>query len=105
VASIWTFGDNAGDQTEVKIKHVFTAFHEFPWLKRKTHSKVQRVSVSQVEDAGMLYRPACKDAYKRKSWAVGPQSEASNRHRHTPRENNLNYTIWTLYAESVSISL
>jgi hypothetical protein len=61
--------------------------------------------VSQVEDAGMLYRPACKDAYKRKSWAVGPQSEASNRHRHTPRENNLNYTIWTLYAESVSISL
>jgi len=78
VASVWTFGDNAGDQTEVKIKHVFTAVHEFPWLKRKMHSKVQRVSVSQVEEAGMLYRPACKDAYKRKSWAEGLQSVASD---------------------------
>jgi hypothetical protein len=30
------------------------------------------------------------------------QSAASDGHRHTPRGHNLNYTIWTLYAESVS---
>jgi hypothetical protein len=31
------------------------------------------------------------------------QSAASDGQRHTPREHNLNYTIWTLYAESVSV--
>jgi hypothetical protein len=30
------------------------------------------------------------------------QSPASDGPRHTPRGHNLNYTIWTLYAESVS---
>jgi hypothetical protein len=30
------------------------------------------------------------------------QSAASDGHPHTPRIHNLNYTIWTLYAESVS---
>jgi hypothetical protein len=30
------------------------------------------------------------------------QSAASDGHRHTPRGHNLNYTIWTPYAESVS---
>ena len=30
------------------------------------------------------------------------QSTASDGHRHTPRGHNLNYTIWTLYAETVS---
>jgi hypothetical protein len=30
------------------------------------------------------------------------QSEASDRHRHIFRGHNLNYTIWILYAESVS---
>jgi hypothetical protein len=33
---------------------------------------------------------------------LGFQSAASDGHRHTPRGHNLNYTIWTLYAESVS---
>ena len=32
----------------------------------------------------------------------GLQSAASDGHRHTPRGHNLNYTIWILYAESVS---
>ncbi len=32
----------------------------------------------------------------------GLQSAASDGHRHTPRGHNLNYMIWTLYAESVS---
>ena len=31
----------------------------------------------------------------------GFQSAASDGHRHTPCDHNLNYTIWTLYAESV----
>jgi hypothetical protein len=35
----------------------------------------------------------------------GHQLAASDVHRHTPRENNLNYTIWTLYAESISSSI
>jgi hypothetical protein len=30
------------------------------------------------------------------------QSAASDRHRHTLGGHNLNYTIWILYAESVS---
>ncbi len=53
----------------------------------------------------MLYRPACQVACKRNSWAVGPQSAASDGHRHTPCEHNLYYTIWTLYAESVSFPI
>ncbi len=53
----------------------------------------------------MLYRPACQVAYKRNSWAAGPQSAASDGHRHTPREHNLHYTIWSLYAESVSFPI
>ncbi len=36
---VWTFGDNAGGQTEVKIKRVFMADHELPRLWRKPHSK------------------------------------------------------------------
>jgi hypothetical protein len=32
----------------------------------------------------------------------GFQSAESDGHRHTPRGHNLNYTVWTLYAESVS---
>jgi hypothetical protein len=49
-----------------------------------------------------LYRPAYQAAYIRNPRPVGPQSAASDRHRHTPCEHKLNYTIWTLYAESVS---
>jgi hypothetical protein len=51
----------------------------------------------------MLYWPACQVAYKRDYWAVVPQSAASNGHCHTPCEHNLNYTIWILYAELVSV--
>jgi len=36
----------------------------------------------------MLYLPACQVSYKNNSWAVGPQSAATDRH---PREYNLNY--------------
>jgi hypothetical protein len=32
------------------------------------------------------------------------QSAASNQHHHTPRDQVLNYTFWTLHAELVSIS-
>jgi hypothetical protein len=32
-------------------------------------------------------------------------SGASDGHRHTPRDHNLNYTIWTLFAESVGFSV
>ena len=56
----------------------------------------------QHEGGGMLYWPACWVAYKRKSWRAGLQSAASDGQRHTPCGHNLNYTIWTLYAESVS---
>jgi hypothetical protein len=39
LASVRTFGDNAEGQTEVRIKHVFIAVCEVPWLLRKPHSK------------------------------------------------------------------
>jgi hypothetical protein len=69
---------------------------------RKLHSKFSVFQCSQVEKCRLVV-PACLPGrlYK-KSQAVGPQSAASDQHRHTPREHNLNYTIWTLYAESVS---
>jgi hypothetical protein len=53
-------------------------------------------SMARWKSAGMLYWPACQVAYKRNSWVVGHQSAASNRHRHTLLEHNLNYTICTL---------
>jgi hypothetical protein len=53
----------------------------------------------------MLYWPAFYVAYKRKLGEPDPKSAASDRHRHTPRGHNLNYTIWTLYAESVRSQL
>ncbi len=52
LASIRPFGDNADDQTEVKIKQVFTPVHEMTRLWRKLHQKVQ---LFQREDGGMLY--------------------------------------------------
>jgi hypothetical protein len=99
LASVWTFGDHPGSQTEVRIKEDFTSVPESSWMWRKLHQKVQ---LFQREGGGMLYWPACWVAYKRKSWRAWFQSAASDGHRHTPCGNNLNYTIWTLYAESVS---
>jgi len=40
--------------------------------------------------------------YKSRPRRISGQSAASDRHSHTPRGHNLNYTIWILYAESVS---
>ena len=99
LASVWTFGDHPGRHTEVRIKHDFTSVPESSWLWRKLHQKVQ---LFQREGGGTLYWPACWVAYKRKSWRAWFQSAASDGHRHTPCGNNLNYTIWTLYAGSVS---
>jgi hypothetical protein len=65
LASVWTFGDHPGSQTEVRIKHDFTSVPESFWLWRKLHQKVQ---LFQREGGGMLYWPACWVAYKRKSW-------------------------------------
>jgi hypothetical protein len=58
LASVWTFGDNAGRQTEVWIKHVFISVHKFQWLWRKPHSKFSVFQCGQVEGANMLYQPA-----------------------------------------------
>jgi hypothetical protein len=49
LASVWTFGDNAGRQTEVWIKHVFISVHKFQWLWRKLHSKFSVFQCGQVE--------------------------------------------------------
>jgi len=96
VASIWPFGDNTGGRTEVKIKQVVTSVHETTRLWRKLHPKVQ---LFQRKEGGMLYWPACWVAYKENPGEPGLQSAASDRHHHTPRGHNLNYTIWILYAE------
>jgi hypothetical protein len=65
LASVWTFGDHPGSQTEVRIKQDFTSLPASSWLWRKLHQKVQ---LFQREGGGMLYWPACRVAYKRKSW-------------------------------------
>jgi hypothetical protein len=59
MASVQTFGDDAGSQAEVKIKRFFKAVHEFPQLWRKPHSKFNMFQYGQVEGADMLYLPAC----------------------------------------------
>jgi hypothetical protein len=59
-------------------------------------------SAISAQDGGILYWPAYWVAYKRKLGDPSLQSAANDRHRHTLRGHNLNYTIWILYAESVS---
>ncbi len=58
LASVCTFGDNACSQTEVRMKHVFTSVHEFPWLWRKPHSKFSVFQCGQVEKCRHTV-PAC----------------------------------------------
>ena len=98
MVSVRPFGDNAGGQTGVKIKKVFTPVHETTWLWRKLHPKFSCFSVRvQTCCTGLPPRLPIKEI----PGEPGLQSIASYRHRHIPREHNLNYTIWTLYAESV----
>jgi hypothetical protein len=98
MVSVRPFGDNAGGQTGVKIKQVFTPVHETTWLWRKLHPKFSCFSVRvQTCCTGLPPRLPIKEI----PGEPGFQSAASDGHRHTPRDHNLNYTIWTLYAESV----
>jgi hypothetical protein len=98
MVSVRPFGDNAGGQTGVKIKQVFTPVHETTWLWRKLHPKFSCFSVRvQTCCTGLPPRLPIKEI----PGEPGFQSAASYGHRHTPRDHNLNYTIWTLYAESV----
>jgi hypothetical protein len=98
MVSVRPFGDNAGGQTGVKIKQVFTPVHETTWLWRKLHPKFSCFSVRvQTCCTGLPPRLPIKEI----PGEPGFLSAASDGHRHTPRDHNLNYTIWTLYAESV----
>jgi hypothetical protein len=98
MVSVRPFGDNAGGQTGVKIKQVFTPVHETTWLWRKLHPKFSCFSVRvQTCCTGLPPRLPIKEI----PGEPGFQSAASDGHRLTPRDHNLNYTIWTLYAESV----
>jgi hypothetical protein len=98
MVSVRPFGDNAGGQTGVKIKQVFTPVHETTLLWRKLHPKFNCFSVRvQTCCTGLPPRLPIKEI----PGEPGFQSAASDGHRHTPRDHNLNYTIWTLYAESV----
>ena len=98
MVSVRPFGDNAGGQTGVKIKQVFTPDHETTWLWRKLHPKFSCFSVRvQTCCTGLPPRLPIKEI----PGGPGFQSAASDGHCHTPRDHNLNYTIWTLYAESV----
>jgi hypothetical protein len=98
MVSVRPFGDNAGGQTGVKIKQVFTPVHETSWLWRKLHPKFSCFSVRvQTCCTGLPPRLPIKEI----PGEPGFLSAASDGHCHTPRDHNLNYTIWTLYAESV----
>jgi hypothetical protein len=55
-------GDNAGGLTEVRIKHVFTAVHEFQRLWRKLHSKFSVFQCDQVEKCRLVVK-ACLPGY------------------------------------------
>ena len=61
-----------------------------------------RSSVISAWGWGQGVLPACWVAYKSRPRRTSGQSTASDGHCHTPRGHNLNYTIWILYAESVS---
>jgi hypothetical protein len=70
---------------------------------KKTAFKVHRVSVWP----GRKVQACCTSLPSRMPIKENPgeptfQSSASNGQCQTPCEHNLNYTIWTLYAESVS---
>jgi hypothetical protein len=98
MVSVRPFGDNAGGQTGVKIKQVFTPVHETTLLWRKLHPKFSCFSVRvQTCCTGLPPRLPIKEI----PGEPGFQSAASDGYHHTPRDHNLNYTIWTLYAESV----
>ena len=98
MVSVRPFGDNAGGQTGVKIKQVFTPVHETTWLWRKLHPKFSCFSVRvQTCCTGLPPRLPIKEI----PGEPGFQSAASDGHRLTPHDHNLNNTIWTLYAESV----
>jgi len=99
LASVWTLGDYPGRHTEVRIKHDFTSVPESSWLRRKLHQKFSYFSVGVW--AGCTGLPAGLPI-KENLGDTRLQSTASDGHCHTPRGHNLNYTIWTLYAESVS---
>ena len=53
----------------------------------------------------MLYWPAFQDAYKSKSRRACSSVSSQWWTTPHPSEHNLNYTIWTLYAESVSFPI
>ncbi len=96
MASVRPYGDNAGGQTGVKIKQVFTPVLETTWLWRKLHPKFSCFSVRvQSCCTGLPPRLPIKEI----PGEPGFQSAASDGHRHTPCDHNLNYTIC---AESVS---
>jgi hypothetical protein len=98
MVSVRPFGDNAGGQTGVKIKQVFTPVHETTLLWRKLHPKFSCFSMRvQTCCTGLPPRLPIKEI----PGEPGFLSAASDGHCHTPRDRNLNYTIWTLYAESV----
>jgi hypothetical protein len=98
MVSVRPFGDNAGGQTGVKIKQVFTPVHETTLLWRKLHPKFSCFSVRvQTCCTGLPPRLPIKEI----PGEPGFQSAASDGHRLTPHDHNLNNTIWTLYAESV----
>ncbi len=82
-----------------EIKQVVTSVHEWPSCGENC---IQKFSCFSVRKGGMLYWPACWVAYKRKSWRAWTLVCSSDQHRYTPRGHNLNYTIWILYAESLT---
>jgi len=104
LASVWTVGDHPGHHTEVRIKQDFTSVPESSWPWKKLHQKFSYFSVGV--GAGCTGLPAGLPIKENLGDPVVSQQPvmdtATPLHCHTPRGHNLNYTIWTLYAESVS---
>jgi hypothetical protein len=66
------FGDNAGGQTELKTKRVFTPVREFPRLLRKPYSKFSVFQCGQVKKcrhAVLACLPGCLYKKSQGSWS------------------------------------
>jgi hypothetical protein len=99
LATVCTFGDHPGSQTEVRIKQDLLQFLNLPGCGENC---IRKFSCFSVRVGACCTGLPAGLPIKENPGEPGFQSAASDGHHHTTRGHNLNYTIWTMYAESES---
>jgi hypothetical protein len=99
LASVWIVGDHPGHHTEVRINMALLQFLNLPGCGENC---IRKFSCFSVRVGAWCTGLPAGLPMKENPGETNLQSAASDGHRHTPRGHNLNYTIWTLYAESAS---